>query len=333
LLLLFFKTISLDITIFQEEFFKYKESQNLDRDPKNLYQPIRYILNLSGKKIRPVLTLMAANIFSGDFKIALPAAYAIEMFHNFTLVHDDIMDDAPLRRGKETVHEKWNINTGILSGDAMLILAYQYFENYPAKTFLKLAKLFSKTALEVCDGQQLDVDFETRNDVTIEEYIKMISLKTSVLIGAALKMGAIVSEANETDAQKLYDFGLNLGIAFQLQDDYLDTFGNPETFGKQVGGDIIENKKTYLFLKALELAEPNDKNVLHQLFQEKLDNNEDKISITKIIFNKYNIPNHIKSQINDYSLKAFKVLERMQISDDAKKELVNFGKALMTRNV
>lgn len=323
----------MDITIFQEEFFKYKESQNLDRDPKNLYQPIRYILNLSGKKIRPVLTLMAAKIFSGNFKFALPAAYAIEMFHNFTLVHDDIMDDAPLRRGKETVHEKWNINTGILSGDAMLILAYQYFENYPSETFQKLAKLFSKTALEVCDGQQLDVDFETRNDVTIEEYINMISLKTSVLIGAALKMGAIVSEANETDAQKIYDFGLNLGIAFQLQDDYLDTFGNPETFGKQVGGDIIENKKTYLFLKALELAEPDDKNILHQLFQEKLDNNEEKISQTKIIFKKYDIPNHIKSQINDYSLKAFSVLELMQISDDAKKGLVNFGKALMTRNV
>lgn len=333
MLLLFFKTITLDITIFQEEFFKYKESQNLDRDPKNLYQPIRYILNLSGKKIRPVLTLMAAKIFSGNFKTALPAAYAIEMFHNFTLVHDDIMDDAPLRRGKETVHEKWNINTGILSGDAMLILAYQYFENYSAETFQKLAKLFSKTALEVCDGQQLDVDFETRNDVTIEEYIKMISLKTSVLIGAALKMGAIVSEANETDAQKLYDFGLNLGIAFQLQDDYLDTFGNPETFGKQVGGDIIENKKTYLFLKALELAEPDDKNILRQLFQEKIDNNEEKISKTKMLFNKYNIPYHIKNQVNDYSLKAFNELESMQISDDAKKGLVNFGKALMTRNV
>ena len=323
----------MDITIFQEEFLKYKESQSLDRDPKNLYQPIRYILNLSGKKIRPVLTLMAAKIFSGNFKVALPAAYAIEMFHNFTLVHDDIMDDAPLRRGNETVHEKWDINTGILSGDAMLILAYQYFENYPPETFQKLAKLFSKTALEVCDGQQLDVDFETRNDVTIEEYIKMISLKTSVLIGAALKMGAIVSEANETDAQKLYDFGLNLGIAFQLQDDYLDTYGNPETFGKQVGGDIIENKKTYLFLKALELAAPDDKNILHQLFQEKLENNEEKIGKTKIIFNKYNIPNHIKNQINDYSLKAFNVLENMQISDDAKKGLVNFGKALMTRNV
>jgi geranylgeranyl diphosphate synthase type II len=333
LLFLFFKTITLDITVFQEEFFKYKALQNLDREPKNLYQPISYILSLSGKKIRPVLTLMAAKIFSGDFKTALPAAYAIEMFHNFTLVHDDIMDDAPLRRGQETVHEKWNINTGILSGDAMLILAYQYFENYPAEIFQKLAKLFSKTALEVCDGQQLDVDFETRNDVTIEEYIKMISLKTSVLIGAALKMGAIVSEANENDAQKLYDFGLNLGIAFQLQDDYLDTFGNPETFGKQVGGDIIENKKTYLFLKSLELAEANDQNILHQLFQEKLDNNEEKITKTKEIFNKYNIPNHIKSQINDYSQKAFGVLESMQISEDAKKGLINFGEALMTRNV
>jgi len=333
LLLLLFKTNTLDITIFQEEFLTYKASQNLDRDPQNLYQPIRYILDLSGKKIRPVLTLMAANIFSGDFKSALPAAYAIEMFHNFTLVHDDIMDDAPLRRGKETVHEKWNINTGILSGDAMLILAYQYFENYPAEIFQKLAKLFSKTALEVCDGQQLDVDFETRNDVTIEEYIHMISLKTSVLIGAALKMGAIVSEANETDAQKLYDFGLNLGIAFQLQDDYLDTFGNPETFGKQVGGDIIENKKTYLFIKALALATPTDKNSLLHLFKEKLENNEEKISKTKIIFNKYNIPNHIKKQINDYSQKAFNVLDHMQIPDDAKKGLVHFGKALMTRNV
>jgi len=332
-LFLYLKYFTLDLTVFQKEFSNYKEAQDLNREPKNLYQPIRYILSLPGKKIRPVLTLMAAKIFSDDFKTALPAAYAIEMFHNFTLVHDDIMDDAPLRRGEKTVHEKWNTNTGILSGDAMLILAYQYFENYPAEIFQKLAKLFSKTALEVCDGQQLDVDFETRNDVTIEEYIKMISLKTSVLIGAALKMGAIVSKANEADAQKIYDFGLNLGISFQLQDDYLDTFGNPETFGKQVGGDIIENKKTYLFLKSLELAELDDKNILHQLFQEKLENNEEKITKIKEIFNKYNIPNHIKSQINNYSQKAFGVLESMQISDDAKKGLINFGKALMTRNV
>lgn len=323
----------MDLTIFQKEFNTYKEAQNLNREPKNLYEPIEYILSLSGKKIRPILTLMAAKIFNTDFKVALPAAYAIEMFHNFTLVHDDIMDDAPLRRGKETVHEKWNINTGILSGDAMLILAYQYFENYPPETFLKLAKLFSKTAIEVCDGQQLDVDFEVRNDVTIEEYIKMISLKTSVLIGAALKMGAIVSKASETEAQKLYDFGLNLGIAFQLQDDYLDTFGNPETFGKQVGGDIIENKKTYLFLKALELSNPEDKNILMQLFQEKLAQNEEKIEKTRALFNKYEIPNLIKNQINDYSHKAFEVIETMEINEVSKKGLLQFGKSLMTRKV
>lgn len=323
----------MDLTIFQKEFNSYRENQNLNKEPKNLYQPIEYILSLSGKKIRPLLTLMAANIFSNNFKNALPAAYAIEMFHNFTLVHDDIMDDAPLRRGNQTVHEKWNINTGILSGDAMLILAYQYFENYPAEIFQKLAKLFSKTAIEVCDGQQLDVDFETRNDVTIEEYIKMISLKTSVLIGAALKMGAIVSEANEIEAQKLYNFGLNLGIAFQLQDDYLDTFGNPETFGKQVGGDIIENKKTYLYLKALELANKEDKNILKELFDKKLKNNTEKINRTKEIFNQLEIPKYIKDQINNYSQKAFKELENMQINSESKNDLYQFGKSLMTRNV
>ncbi len=330
---MFSKIITLDLSKFQQEFFAYKDAQNLTREPKNLYEPIRYILSLGGKKIRPVLTLMAASLFSDEYKKALPAAYAVEMFHNFTLVHDDIMDDAPLRRGKETVHEKWNINTGILSGDAMLILAYQYFENYPADIFQKLAKLFSKTALEVCDGQQLDVDFETRNDVSIEEYIKMISLKTSVLIGAALKMGAIVCESNEKDADILYDFGLNLGIAFQLQDDYLDTYGNPETFGKQVGGDIIENKKTYLYLKALELASLEDKSMLNKFYQSKLDDNNDKIALVKKVFDKYQIPNYMKAQINDYSQKAFAVLDDINISYDAKNGLLEFGKALMTRSV
>ncbi|MCL4165974.1 UNVERIFIED_CONTAM: hypothetical protein GTU68_038733, partial [Idotea baltica] len=178
------------------------------------------------------------------------AALSIEVFHNFSLVHDDIMDDAPLRRGEQTVHEKWDINTGILSGDAMLIMAYQLFENYEPSTFQALAKLFSKTALEVCEGQQYDVDFETRNDVTIPEYLKMIEYKTAVLVGAAMKMGAIVANASEADQNSIYEFGRHLGIAFQLQDDYLDAFGDPKTFGKQVGGDIIENKKTYLYLKA-----------------------------------------------------------------------------------
>lgn len=323
----------MDLSAFQQEFLHYKETQNLNREPKNLYQPIRYILNLSGKKIRPILTLMAASLFSDDYKKAMPAAYAIEMFHNFTLVHDDIMDDAPLRRGKETVHEKWDLNTGILSGDAMLILAYQYFENYPAEIFQKLAKLFSKTAIEVCDGQQLDVDFETRNDVTIEEYIQMISLKTSVLIGAALKMGAIVSEADENESEKLYDFGLNLGIAFQLQDDFLDTYGNPETFGKQVAGDIIENKKTYLFLKSLELATPQDKTTLNRLYQNKLEHNDDKITVVRELFDKYEIPNYIKGQIFDYSQSAFSIVEDMNISKNTKQGLLAFGEALMTRNV
>jgi geranylgeranyl diphosphate synthase type II len=323
----------LDLTTYQQEFFKYKSTQTLEKEPKNLYQPIEYILSLGGKKIRPVLTLMAANIFSKDFNKALPAAYAIEMFHNFTLVHDDIMDDAPLRRGNETVHEKWDTNTGILSGDAMLILAYQYFENYPAITFQKLAKLFSKTAIEVCDGQQLDIDFETRNDVTIEEYIKMISLKTSVLIGAALKMGAIVSEANESDAQKLYDFGLNLGIAFQLQDDYLDTYGNPETFGKQVGGDIIENKKTYLYLKALELANKENKQKLLSYYSKKMEDNTDKINQTKHIFDTYEIPAHIKTQIEQYTQIAFDIIKSMDIQEKSKQELLLFGKSLMTRSV
>ena len=239
----------MDILHYQKSFLQYLEAKNWIQEPKNLYEPIDYILQLGGKRIRPVLTLMAADIFSGDFQKALPAALAVEVFHNFTLVHDDIMDDAPLRRGQATVHEKWDLNTGILSGDAMLILAYQYFEDYEPHVFQKLSKLFSKTALEVCDGQQLDVDFETRNDVSIPAYIDMIRLKTSVLVAAALKMGAIVAETSNENANLIYDFGLNLGLAFQLQDDYLDTFGDPETFGKQIGGDIIENKKTFLYLK------------------------------------------------------------------------------------
>jgi geranylgeranyl diphosphate synthase, type II len=333
LLHLFLKICPLDLSVFQQEFLDYKKAQIINREPTNLYEPIAYILSLGGKKIRPVLTLMAASLFSNDYKKALPAAYAVEMFHNFTLVHDDIMDDAPLRRGEKTVHEKWNLNTGILSADAMLILAYQYFENYPPEIFQQLAKLFSKTAIEVCDGQQLDVDFETRNDVTIEEYIKMISLKTSVLIGAALKMGAIVGKADEADAEKLYEFGLNLGISFQLQDDFLDTFGNPETFGKQVGGDIIENKKTFLYLKTLEVASIEDKNLLHQFYEIKLNKNEEKIKNVKEIFSKNNIQSYSEELIRNYTQKAFAVLHTINIDENSKKGLLDFGESLMKRDV
>jgi len=322
-----------DIRHYQKEFLNYLESKDWIAEPKNLYEPIDYILKLGGKRIRPVLTLMACDIFSGNFKKALPAALAVEVFHNFTLVHDDIMDAAPLRRGKATVHEQWDTNTGILSGDAMLILAYQYFENYEPIVFKKLAKLFSKTALEVCDGQQLDVDFETRNDVTIPEYINMIRLKTSVLVAAALQMGAIVAETSEANAQLMYDFGLNLGLAFQLQDDYLDTFGDPETFGKQIAGDIIENKKTFLFLKCMAIANEEDQQKLAFFFKQKLEDNSIKIAEVTRIFELYEIPALVKEQINDYTEKAFKTLEGMKIDAQSKQNLKNFGLWLMNRSV
>ncbi|MCL4138085.1 UNVERIFIED_CONTAM: hypothetical protein GTU68_056634 [Idotea baltica] len=243
------------------------------------------------------------------------------------------MDDAPLRRGETTVHEKWDINTGILSGDAMLIMAYQLFENYEAVTFQALAKLFSKTALEVCEGQQYDVDFETRNDVTIPEYLKMIEYKTAVLVGAAMKMGAIVANASADDQNNIYEFGKNLGIAFQLQDDYLDAFGDPKTFGKQVGGDIIENKKTYLYLKALEFASAKDKNTLQDLFNKNLDDNTEKINAVKHLFTSTGSTDKTKQEIESYTNKAFSVLETLNISKDKKELLKTFGLNLMSRTV
>lgn len=321
------------ISHYQELITDYFSELHLTKDPKNLYEPIEYILSLGGKRMRPILTLMAAEVFDIDCKKALAAATAIEVFHNFSLVHDDIMDDAPLRRGNETVHEKWNINTGILSGDAMLILAYQHFEEYEPKIFRELAKLFSKTALEVCEGQQYDVDFETRDDVTIPEYLKMIEYKTAVLVAAAMKMGAIVAETTSENAELIYDFGLNLGLAFQLQDDYLDAFGDPETFGKQVGGDIIENKKTYLYLKAIAFSDENQKNQLMHLFSIHPSDNADKIISVKEIFNTTGASSATQQAIQDFTFKAFETLEKMNISSDKKNMLRTFGENLMNRNV
>ena len=298
-----------------------------------MYEPIHYILQLGGKRMRPILTLMSAEVFDADYAKALPAALAVEVFHNFSLVHDDIMDAAPLRRGNVTVHEKWDINTGILSGDAMLILAYQYFEEYEPTIFRALAKLFSKTALEVCEGQQWDVDFESRKDVTIPEYLKMIECKTAVLVAAAMKMGAIIAKTSDENANLIYDFGLNLGLAFQLQDDYLDAFGNPETFGKQVGGDIIENKKTYLYLKAMEFASPNEKEELVHLFSIHPEDNSDKINSVKQIFHSSGAAQATQKAIQDFTLKAFETLEKMNVSIDKKAMLTNFGENLMKRNV
>ena len=324
----------LSIDSYRDVFTSYLQEKIQTKKPESLYGPITYILKLGGKRLRPVLTLMTAEIFGGDHKVALNAALAVEVFHNFSLVHDDIMDDAPLRRGEETVHEKWNLNTGILSGDAMLIQAYQLFESYENDTFRGLAQIFSKTALEVCEGQQYDVDFEVRNDVTEGEYLKMIEYKTAVLVGAAMKMGALVANASETDVEKIYDFGRLLGIAFQLQDDYLDAFGNPETFGKQVGGDIIENKKTFLYLKAIENGSADDREKLVAMFANKNGvDNTTKIVFAKEVFNRSGASELTKEAIKNYTEQALEVLDSISVSEDKKQVLKDFGESLMFRTI
>lgn len=310
----------------------YINQINFKKEPKELYEPIGYIANLGGKRLRPLLTLFAAEVFGAQPTDAIHAAVAIELFHNFSLIHDDIMDEAPLRRGNKTVHEKWNLNTGILSGDAMLILAYQYFENYEPAIFKDLAKLFSKTALEVCEGQQLDINFETRSDVSIPEYIKMIEYKTAVLVGAALEMGAIVAKTTENNKIAIYNFGRDLGIAFQLQDDYLDAFGETATFGKQIGGDILENKKTYLYLRSLENASTTDKTELLNWFSSK-EGGQEKIEAVKSLFEKTNATNDTQLLIEEYTQKALLQLETLEIPIHFKEELKEFALSLMSRTV
>ena len=320
------------VDTYKDNFLDYLNSSITIKEPENLYKPIHYILQLGGKRLRPILTLLTCDLFGGNSKQALNAALAIEVFHNFTLIHDDIMDSAPMRRGHETVHKKWNVNTGILSGDAMMIVAYQCFENYEPTMYKKLLTVFNKTALEVCEGQQLDIDFENRNNVTIAEYIKMITFKTSVLVAAAMKMGAIVAKVDDAEAAKIYNFGLNLGIAFQLQDDYLDTFGNAETFGKQIGGDILENKKTFLFLKCIEIANKSDVKELLKLYSDKKGNAQKVQRVTELFINNKIDENTIK-EIESYTNKAFEILNSLTLSDEKKAVLKNFGLNLMKRTV
>ncbi len=321
----------MDIEDYKTLFIEHLQKKIKVKEPKNLYEPISYILNIGGKRLRPVLILMSCDLFDGDSKNALDAALAIEMFHNFSLVHDDIMDNAPLRRGAKTVHEKWNLNTGILSGDAMLVMTNQLFESYEIILYKELMSLFNSTALMVCEGQQYDIDFETRNDVSISDYIKMISYKTAVLVAASLKMGAVIAGISKDEAQKVYNYGLNLGIAFQLQDDYLDVFGE-ENFGKQHAGDIIENKKTWLYLKVLDLADTNDKNRLIQLYG--IENKKNKeVEEVILLFKKYQIPQLIKFEITSYTKKSFESCNQLSIKDSNKKILIDFGNNLMDRKI
>nr|AOE13066.1 polyprenyl synthetase [uncultured bacterium] len=323
----------MDISKYSDALVAHLANKVTLKEPASLYEPIDYILTLGGKRLRPVLTLMSADFFGGNYKQALDASLAVEMFHNFSLVHDDIMDNAPLRRGHQTVHEKWDVNTGILSGDAMLILAYQLFETYEPKVFMQLAVLFSKTALEVCEGQQYDVDFETRNNVTISEYIKMIEYKTAVLIGASLQMGAIIANASQSCQEKIYAFGKNLGIAFQLQDDYLDAFGNPLTFGKQVGGDIIANKKTFLYLTALQKSTPFKAQELSSLFATMPKDPSEKITAVKEIFVCSGAAKATEDEIARYTNTSISLLQDIKISQQHKDTLKSFADFLMNRNV
>jgi geranylgeranyl diphosphate synthase type II len=297
--------------------------------PASLYEPISYIMSLGGKRIRPTMLLMAVDLFDGDLNAGIPAALAIETFHNFTLVHDDIMDNAPLRRGKATVHEKWGTNTAILSGDVMMVEANKHLTNVDASVLKSALDTFNLTAQGVCEGQQLDMEFEARNDVSIEEYIDMIRLKTAVLLGGAMKLGAIVSHAPEAEADLIYQFGENLGIAFQLQDDILDVYGDPLKFGKQVGGDIISDKKTFLRLKLQELASAED---LGQLLEQ--GNNKDdqsKVVVVTNLYNRYEIREVAVEKMKYYLDLAFQSLEKINTPEDNKSELVMIANQLMNR--
>ena len=323
----------LQIQQYREEFEKYLNAYTPPKTPQNLYNPVSYFLALEGKRIRPILTLLSCDLFDGNYKDSLDAALAVEVFHNFSLVHDDIMDEAPLRRGNQTVHQKWDLSTAILSGDVMLILAYQLFENYNKNIFVALAKLFSKTAVEVCEGQQLDIDFSKLNDINSTKYLNMIELKTAVLIGASMKMGAIVAKASDNEQENIYEFGKNLGIAFQIQDDFLDTFGDEKKFGKVIGGDIIENKKTLLYVKSMEIFTEQDKTELTKLYSSKHLDESKKIEEVKELFLKYNIPSIIENEINYYTQLAFKKLDNLNINDHKKDFLFDFGNSLMKRKI
>ncbi|MFJ1378836.1 polyprenyl synthetase family protein [Capnocytophaga canimorsus] len=320
------------IESYREAFLKRLENFPEKQEPANLYAPMHYILQLGGKRIRPILTLMGADIFGTDYQKAMYAALAVEVFHNFSLVHDDIMDKASLRRGQQTIHEKWDLNTAILSGDAMLIIAYQLFENYEPTIFRELAQIFSKTALEVCEGQQHDMDFETRNDVKPQEYLLMIKYKTAVLVGAALQMGAIVAKTSEENKKRIYDFGVLLGMAFQLQDDYLDTFGDKD-FGKRIGGDILENKKTMLVLKALENANAEQHQQIMQLYTSKNTDETHKIVLATRLFKDTQSDVFLREEIKKYTFEAFTILENLDIPQSKKELLKKFGTDLMNRKI
>ncbi len=304
---------------------------DLVREPSNLYQPIKYTLDAGGKRIRPALVLAACNIFSKDIENAIPVALAFEVFHNFTLLHDDIMDNSPKRRNKETVHVKWNENIAILSGDAMMIKAYGFLNDLSANLLKEIFPVFNKTALEVCEGQQYDMDFETTKNVSEEDYLKMIKLKTSVLIAASLKAGAISGGANEKDANLLYDFGLNVGLAFQLQDDLLDVYADTNVFGKQTGNDIITGKKTFLLINAMEKADDETLKELQSLISDQKIDKQEKVAKVTNIYNSLGIKELTENKISQLHNKAINSLNSLSVENGKKDVLLSFADLIMKR--
>jgi geranylgeranyl diphosphate synthase type II len=304
---------------------------NFKNEPNSLFAPIKYILSLGGKRLRPILAYMATNLFSDDIEKTTSPAIAIEMFHNFSLLHDDLMDNASLRRGQPTVHLKWNASTAVLSGDAMLIDAYNYISKVPENVLSDILKVFTTTAMQVCKGQQFDMDFEQRLNVKEFEYIEMIRLKTAVLLAASLKIGALLGGASKKDVEQLYDFGINIGLAFQLKDDLLDVYGDTQSFGKEIGGDILSNKKTFLLIKALENSNEKDNATLQKWISAKNFDTDAKINAVKKIYDELNLDFITNKLIQKYYLAGLKCLSEVDVSEDRKRELLIYTNNLMNR--
>lgn len=312
----------------EKEIFSLEE-----RSPNHLYAPIAYALRNGGKRFRPRLFLMAMEMFSSITPEGIDAALGMEVFHNFTLLHDDIMDDADLRRGKDTVHKKYDENTAILSGDAMMICAYQYFHKLSPEVQAKVVPVFTQTALEVCEGQQYDMDFEQQDDVEVAAYLEMIRLKTAVLLAASLKIGALVAGASDKDADLIYDFGIQVGVSFQIQDDILDVYGNPKTFGKEIGGDIVANKKTYLLLQTLKDVSTEDKQSLLEWISKETFNREEKVNAVRAIYDHVDIRTKAEKLQQDYFDRALASLDQISVSSDKKEPLRNVALSLFKRDV
>lgn len=315
----------------QELVSKKMDSFGRRQSKGTIYEPVQYILALGGKRLRPVLSLMSCQLFSEDIEDAIHPALAIEVFHNFTLMHDDIMDNAPIRRGKATVHEKWNTNTAILSGDAMMIQSYDLLSQTRQDIFPHIFQVFNKTALEVCEGQHMDMSFENRNDVTVPEYIEMIRLKTSVLLAGAMQIGAAIGGAALKDQQHIYRFGEATGIAFQLLDDYLDAFGEESKVGKMIGGDIVADKKTYLQIMALELAEGEKKEVLKYWMGKKPKDPTEKIRAVKSIFEELNLKEALLQKVRNYHAQALLELKSVEVDDTKKHGLIALAEQMLER--